>query len=130
MIDIKWIRENPEKFDNAMEARKLSIRASELIILDEQKRKKIFLIQELQAKRNKLAQDIAIVKKNNGDASLFLQESKNINALLNDAEKNLEDEEILNEKLLNIPNIPYHEVPLGEDENDNIEIEKFSFSNY
>ena len=45
MIDIKWIRENPEKFDNAMEARKLSIRASELITLDEQKRKKIFLIQ-------------------------------------------------------------------------------------
>ena len=77
MIDIKWIRENPEKFDNAMEARKLSIRASELITLDEQKRKKIFLIQELQAKRNKLAQDIAIIKKNNGDASPFLQESKN-----------------------------------------------------
>ena len=48
MIDIKWIRENPEKFDNAMEARKLSIRASELIILDEQKRKKIFLIQCVQ----------------------------------------------------------------------------------
>ena len=45
MIDIKWIRENPEKFDNAMEARKLSIRALELITLDEQKRKKIFLIQ-------------------------------------------------------------------------------------
>ena len=125
MIDIKWIRENPEKFDNAMEARKLSIRASELIILDEQKRKKIFLIQELQAKRNKLAQDIAIIKKNNGDASPFLQESKNINTLLSEAEKNLESEELLNEKLLNIPNIPYHEVPVGVDENDNIEIEKF-----
>ena len=125
MIDIKWIRENPEKFDNAMEARKLSIRASELLALDEQKRKKIFLIQELQAKRNKLAQDIAIIKKNNGDASIFLQESKNINALLIDAEKNLESEEILNEKLLNIPNIPSAEVPAGADENDNIEIEKF-----
>ena len=125
MIDIKWIRENPEKFDNAMEARKLSIRASELITLDEQKRKKIFLIQELQAKRNKLAQDIAVIKKNNGDASPFLQESKNINALLIDAEKNLESEEALNEKLLNIPNIPYHEVPVGADENDNIEIDKF-----
>ena len=47
MIDIKWIRENPQKFDNAMEARKLSIRASDLLILDEQKRKKIFLIQNL-----------------------------------------------------------------------------------
>ena len=105
MIDIKWIRENPEKFDIAMEALKLSIRASELLALDEQKRKKIFLIQELQAKRNKLAQDIAIIKKNNGDASPFLQESKNINTLLNEAEKNLESEEALNEKLLNIPNL-------------------------
>ncbi len=125
MIDIKWIRENPQKFDNAMEARKLTIRASELLILDEQKRKKIFLIQELQAKRNKLAQDIAVIKKNNGDASPFLQESKNINTLLNEAEKNLESEELLNEKLLNIPNIPHDEAPIGVDENDNIEIEKF-----
>jgi seryl-tRNA synthetase len=125
MLDIKWIRENPEKFDVAMIARNNEIRAFELLKFDEEKRKKTFLIQELQAKRNKFAKDIAEIKKAGGDASLFLEDSKKVNAELIAAENDFSIDEKLNEILATLPNIPDKSVPIGFDENDNVEIEKF-----
>ena len=80
MIDLKLIRENPQKFDDAMKSRGNSLRSEKILYLDEQNRQKIFSIQELQAKRNKIAQEIAIVKKNQGEASNLLNESKKINS--------------------------------------------------
>ena len=62
MLDIKWIRENPEKFDVAMIARNNKIRAFELLKFDEEKRKKTFLIQEKQADRNRIAREISAEK--------------------------------------------------------------------
>jgi seryl-tRNA synthetase len=125
MLDIKWIRENPEKFDAAMIARNNEIRAFELLKFDEEKRKKTFLIQELQAKRNKFAKDIAEIKKAGGDASSFLEDSKKVNAELIAAENDFSIDEKLNEILATLPNIPHKSVPIGFDENDNVEIEKF-----
>ena len=125
MIDLKFIRENPQKFDEAMKSRGNEIRAEKILQLDEQNRKKIFLIQELQAKRNKIAQEIAILKKNNGDTNQLLSESKKINSELIAQEQDHTVDEKLQEILLNIPNIPSQDVPIGKDENDNIVIEKF-----
>ena len=125
MLDIKWIRENPEKFDAAMIARSNEIRAFELLKFDEEKRKKTFLIQELQAKRNKFAKDIAEIKKSGGDASSLLEDSKKVNVELTAAENDFSIDEKLNEILVTLPNIPHESVPIGFDENDNVEIEKF-----
>ncbi|MFM6973143.1 MAG: serine--tRNA ligase, partial [Alphaproteobacteria bacterium] len=88
-------------------------------------RQKIFAIQELQAKRNKIAQEIAIVKKNQGDATNLFSESKKINSELSALEQDFTIDEKLQEILLNTPNLPSDEVPIGIDENDNLEIEKF-----
>lgn len=125
MIDLKLIRENPQKFDDAMKSRGNPLRSEKILQLDEQNRQKIFSIQELQAKRNKIAQEIAIVKKNQGDISNLLSESKKINAELTTLEQDFTIDEELQEILLNIPNLPSNEVPIGIDENDNLEIEKY-----
>ncbi len=125
MLDIKWIRENPEQFDAAMQKRGADFKASELLKFDEEKRSKTALIQELQAKRNKFAQEIAVVKKSGGDASALLEESKKVNAELSSAENDFSIDEKLNEILSTIPNTPHHLVPVGSDENHNVEIEKF-----
>lgn len=125
MLDIKWIRENPEKFDAAMIARANENRAKELLVFDEEKRKKTALIQELQAKRNKFAQEIAVIKKSGGDASALLEDSKKVNQELAAAESDFSIDEKLNEILAAIPNIPLASAPVGKDENDNVEIEKF-----
>jgi seryl-tRNA synthetase len=125
MLDIKWIRENPEQFDAAMQRRNAEFRAAEILKFDEEKRKKTFLIQELQAKRNKFAQEIAAVKKSGGDASSLLEESKRTNQELVVAENDFSIDEKLNALLAIIPNVPHDSVPQGKDENDNVEIEKF-----
>lgn len=125
MLDINFIRKNPEKFDEAMSARAASFKASEILFVDEEKRKKQSLIEGLQAKRNKFAQEIALVKKSGGDASKLLEESKLANAELSAAESDFTLDEKLNGILAVIPNLPDATVPSGKDENDNIEIEKF-----
>lgn len=125
MLDIKWIRENAADFDASMQKRGAEFRAAEILKLDEEKRKKTFLIQELQAKRNKLAQEVAIAKKSGGDASAFLEESKKTNQELAAAENDFSIDEKLNDLLATIPNAPHTSVPHGKDENDNVEIEKF-----
>lgn len=125
MLDIKWIRENPADFDAAMQKRGADFKASEILKFDEEKRKKTALIQELQAKRNKFAQEIAAVKKSGQDASALLEESKKVNQELAAAENDFSIDEKLNEILSTIPNLPHVSVPVGVDENFNVEIENF-----
>lgn len=125
MLDIKWIRENAEAFDAAMQKRGASFSSVEILKLDEEKRKKTFLIQELQAKRNKAAQDVAVAKKAGQDASAILEESKKINAELAAAEGDFSVDEKLNALLLTIPNAPDLSVPHGTSEEENVEVAKF-----
>ncbi len=125
MLDIKWIRENPEKFDVAMGLRGMKIKAEDVLQIDEEKRKKTFLIQELQAKRNNFAKEIAMMKKAGGNADMLLEESKKTNIELAQLENDFTQDEKLHEILIQIPNVPASEVPVGADEEHNIEVEKF-----
>ncbi len=125
MLDIKWIRENPEKFDVAMGRRNNAVKAVDILQIDEEKRKQTFLIQELQAKRNGFAKEIANVKKAGGNADALLEDSKKTNIELSALENDFTQDEKLREILIQIPNVPADEVPVGADENHNIEVEKF-----
>ena len=125
MLDIKWLRENPQIFDEAMRKRSANFNAAEILALDEEKRKKQSLIQELQAKRNKLAQEVAIAKKSGQNADQILEESKKVNQQLAQAESDFSIDEKLNALLLTIPNIPDASVPFGHGEEENVEVEKF-----
>ena len=138
MLDIKWIRENPTAFDAAMEKRNNDTRAETLLKIDEEKRKKTFLIQELQSQRNTISKSISILKmkKNNsnnpleileieGQVNNFLENANQINSELLLAESDFSIDLKLSEILEITPNIPESSVPIGKDENENIEIEKF-----
>ncbi len=125
MLDIKFIRTNPEKFDEAMALRGANFSSQDIILLDEKKREKQTQIQELQALRNDFAKKIAILKKNGENADEILQKSKENNEKLLVLESDFTLDEKLNEILAQIPNIPDASVPVGKDENDNIEIEKW-----
>ncbi len=125
MLDIKWIRENSEKFDKKMQQRGAQISSQTLLALDEEKRKKSTIIQELQAKRNGFANKIAEVKRAKGNADELLEESKKTNEQLAHLEEEFANDKKLEEILAQIPNIISDEVPIGADENHNIEIEKW-----
>ncbi len=125
MIDIKFIKENPEIFDSAMKKRGANYNSAQLIELDEKKREKLTQIQELQKKRNEFARQIAILKKEGKDADYLLEDSRKNNQNLSDLESDFSAEDKLNNILSEIPNIPSESVPWGKNEDDNLEVEKW-----
>lgn len=126
MIDIKFIRQYPELFDNAMRSRGSSFRAQDIIILDEKKRRQQTEIENLKSLRNNFAKEIASLKKNGKDIEEILNLSKENNEKLALIESDFSVEQELQNIISQIPNIPDNEVPVGKDENENVEIEKWS----
>lgn len=120
MLDIKWIRENPSLFDTALKNRNFDPISEKVLNLDAQKREIMAKLQKMQSRRNELASQIGIAKKNKQDASDLEKESVNIKneiSSLENSEEKLAGE--LNEILCSIPNIPLDDVPVGKDETAN-----------
>lgn len=125
MLDIKFIRNNPEIFDAKIRLRNCDITSKEILTLDEEKRKKISAIQELQSQRNDIASQIAKIKKEGGNADDLFAKSKEVNGELKILEEDFTIDEKLNNLLASIPNLADDDVPVGKREEDNVEIEKF-----
>ncbi len=125
MLDIKWIRENSDSFDNAMKNRGNNMRAAELIKIDDKRREHLTKIQELQSQRNILAAEIAQLKKAGENSDILMEQSKKINSELKNLENSSNNDDELHNILATIPNLPSLEVPIGSDESGNQEIEKW-----
>ncbi|MGU3398670.1 serine--tRNA ligase [Brucellaceae bacterium D45D] len=125
MLDIKWIRENPETLDKALEKRGAGPLSSELIALDEKRREHVGKVQAAQERRNSASKDIgkAMAAKDAETADKLkaeVAELKNFLSAAEDEERRLVKE--LTDALSTLPNIPLDDVPLGKDEADNVEI--------
>ncbi len=125
MLDINWIKANPDAFDRALAERKnVPFKASELIAMDESRRTAIAAVEEAQAKRNALSKQIGQAKaqKDEAKANALMEEVAQLKDAIQagDAARK-EAEDALRQALLVIPNLPLEEVPRGEDESDNVE---------
>ena len=126
MFDIKWIRENPDAFDAGLARRGLPPAAEGLIALDKKRRTAETRAQEIQTERNALSKQIGIAKSKGEDASEILakvSQSKDAQAAAEAEAK--EAEQVLEDALSGIPNLPAADVPDGADESANIEIRKW-----
>lgn len=127
MLDIKWIRENPEALDKALEKRGAAPISSDLIALDEKRREHVGKVQSAQERRNAASKDIgkAMAAKDTETADKLkaeVAELKNFLTSAEEEERNLVKE--LNDHLSTLPNIPLEDVPLGKDEADNVELRR------
>lgn len=126
MFDIKWIRENPDAFDAGLARRGLPPAAEGLIALDKKRRTAETRAQEIQTERNALSKQIGIAKSKGEDATDILakvSQSKDAQAA---AEAEAKDaEQVLEDALSGIPNLPAADVPDGADESANVEIRKW-----
>ncbi|MGU9963879.1 MAG: serine--tRNA ligase [Candidatus Halichondribacter symbioticus] len=128
MHDIKLIRKNPEAFDAGIVNRGGEPFADVLLEQDEQRRIALTELQELQSAIN-LASKLAGEAKAKGDEKEF----ERLRALTKEQKLKLDvAEKLAKEKeaswinlLLNIPNTPMENVPIGKDENDNVVISKW-----
>src|SRR5882672_9405142 len=128
MHDIKWIRDNPEAFDQALARRGLAGEAQRLIAIDERRRAAIQKAEAALARRNVASKEIGAAKKSNEEAAAqallaevarLKTEIPALEAEEKKASKELED------ALAQIPNLPLDEVPDGKDEHGNVEHHHF-----
>jgi seryl-tRNA synthetase len=123
MHDINFIRQNPEKFDNALQKRGLEPISSTILELDKQNRALITQAGELQSRRNEINKTVGMRKKAGDDATDLMAQAAQINQSLQAIEsKQPEYENQLRELLISLPNILQDDVPVGKDENDNKQI--------
>lgn len=127
MHDIRFIREQPEAFDAALQRRSLASLSAEILALDAARRAAQTEMQELQAKRNEVSKQVGEIKRNKGDAEPLMRqvaEMKERLAALEIIDKEKAAE--LQDRLSRIPNLPFADVPDGKDEHDNKELRRFA----
>ena len=118
MLDIKFIRENPEKIKEALQKRSMNFDVGYLLEVDEKRRIKIKEVEEIRARHNEMSDGIA---KAQGDKrQRLIEESKELKIKLGDAEFEMKAfEEEFSALMYKIPNIPDPDVPIGKDESEN-----------
>ncbi|MBY8915577.1 serine--tRNA ligase [Nitratireductor sp. L1-7-SE] len=127
MLDIKWIRENPQALDEALKKRGADPESAKLLALDEARRQHLTKLQEAQERRNAASKDIGKAMAS-GDKELAEKLKRRVS--LEKAELQLNETKArdidleLNDALARIPNVPLDDVPVGADENDNVEVRK------
>ena len=131
MLDIKFVRENPEavkqNIKNKFQDRKLPL-VDEVLELDEKNREIKQEVQSLRANRNKISKQIGglMAQGKKEEAEQLKQEVSNHAGRI---EELTEEEKKVEEKILKImmtiPNIIDPSVPIGKDDSENVEIEKF-----
>ncbi|QHS23846.1 serine--tRNA ligase [Virgibacillus sp. MSP4-1] len=124
MLDLKYLRDH---YDEVKE--KLAHRGEDLTDLDKfgewdaKRREFIRESEELKAKRNDVSKQISELKKEKKDAEPMIKEMREVGSKIKELDQELKDvEEKLETLLMSIPNIPHESVPIGEDEDDNVEI--------
>lgn len=131
MIDIKFLRENPdvvkENIKNKFQMHKLAL-VDEVIELDAKNRELKLAGDELRSKRNTLSNQVGALMRDGkkDEAEKVKLEVKEINDKLTENEK-LETEyaEKVTNIMMKIPNIMHESVPIGKDDSENVENEKF-----
>ena len=131
MIDIKFLRENPdivkENIKKKFQNQKLVL-VDEVIDFDTKKRAATLKGDDLRSKRNSLSSEIGNLMRNGkkDEAEKIKAEVQTINDELVENEK-LEAKyaEEINSRMMKIPNIIHESVPIGENDSKNVEIEKF-----
>ncbi|MCB8836678.1 serine--tRNA ligase [Aurantimonas sp. VKM B-3413] len=127
MLDIKWIRDNPGKLDEALRKRSAAPAAIDLIKLDETRRDHLKKLQDLQNRRNEASKEIGKAK-GSGDnvrADALIAEVAEIKAAIQEGEETERRIDAqLQDALARIPNLPFDEVPEGADETANVEVRR------
>jgi seryl-tRNA synthetase len=125
MLDIRFVRENTESVAKAMRDRGMDF-SLDAFLQEEKRRREILLeVEELRKRRNVVSEEIGRLKKEKKDASAQLEEMKGVGAAIRALDESLRE---LDEKttsfLLEVPNIPHESVPVGSDENSNVEVRR------
>lgn len=133
MLDIKFIRQNPDLVKKGAEKKGAKVDVDRLLDVDKKRRETLQALEDMLAQKNMGSRTISATKddKEKRKVILEMQELDKNSDRLKKSLTSLEEE--FNDLMSQIPNLPFDEVPLGRDEKDNLvvrkvgEIPKFDF---
>jgi seryl-tRNA synthetase len=121
VLDLKWLRDQPEALDHALRRRGLPAIAAELLARDAAVRALQTELQQTQARRNALSKEIGGRQVQGGDIAPLVAEVGALKQSIQAAEEALRERvAALDELLASVPNLLAPEVPDGADERDNV----------
>ena len=119
MLDLRSIRDDPEPARAALGRRGAADALDELLRLDERRREILPEIEEGRARRNRVSEEIAQLKRGGGDAEALIAEMRELGGVLKEREAELARVESERDELAaTLPNIPDADAPDGETEED------------
>jgi seryl-tRNA synthetase len=120
MLDLKFIRDNPQIVKEAVAAKGEKCDIDIILKLDIKRREIIAEKETLEAQRNKVSKDISIAKKQGQDAAGLVTDMRQVGDKIDDLSNQLKIiDENLDNVLLTVPNMPHADVPIGKDESGN-----------
>ncbi len=125
MLDIKILRNEPEKIKEALKKRFNDLDITPAIELDAKRRTILAEVEAKKATQNEITKKIPAMKKAGESTDAIFAEMKELSneiKALDDEVRTIDDE--LRTFMLKIPNIPNSEVPVGKDDTENVEIRR------
>ncbi len=126
MLDLRFIRENPDLVRKAIESKREKADVDRLLELDAERRSLLTESEQLKHERNVVSQEIARKKKAGENAEDDIQRMRQVGERIKSLDARLQEvEKQIQEILIWIPNIPHPSVPEGVDESDNVEVRRW-----
>ena len=126
MLDIKLIRENPEKINELLKRRNPDLSVDSVLKIDEDRRKIQFELDNLRATRKTESNKIGALKKDGVDTTELQAQIRKMGDDIKALEEKLGELDVAQkEALLFIPNTPDETTPIGTDDSCNIEVKKW-----
>ncbi len=129
MLDIRLIRENPERVKAAMKTRNKNMDAlvDAVLAIDAERREITSKTDALKAEQNAASRDIPRIKKEGGDISAIMARMNEIKEIIKSNDAQISALEEQQQKIMyEFPNIPNADIPVGKDDSDNVEIRRWS----
>ena len=126
MLDLKFIRSHLEEVKQALINRGQEFLLDDFESLDEMRRLLLGEVESRRQERNSLSEEVGRLKKAKQDAAVQMERVREINQELKELEQDLQDKEALvNDFLLNLPNLPHTSVPVGASSESNPVVRKW-----
>ncbi|MEA4881356.1 MAG: serine--tRNA ligase [Synergistaceae bacterium] len=126
MLDLRWVRNNEDEVRAYLASRNNDFDIGPLLALDEEKRKLLTETEELKARRNEGSKKVGAARSRGEDASEAMEEMRALGEKVKAIDGRISEiDALLNDMLLSIPNRPHASVPVGKDENDNVEVRRW-----
>lgn len=126
MLDIKFVRENPEKVEQCLKNRGSSMNLDEFLMVEKQRRSLLAEVEALKNRRNNVSGEVSRRKKNGENADDLILEMRSVGDSISKLDGQVKEVEAkLDAIIKSIPNMTHPSVPVGKDDNDNPTLRKW-----